>query len=142
MDKAFHNGFEYLLHPPPTLQPILELFQRENISDDASGVLMEAVLEGMAEYYSKELSQKLKRGNELSAAKCQFLGHGVPLGFKIIDKRYTIDEETAPIVKRIFEMYIAGNKTMADIMRYLNANNITTSQGNSYNKNSLRCFCK
>ena len=30
------------------------LSARENITDDASGVLMEAVLEGMAEYYSKE----------------------------------------------------------------------------------------
>lgn len=29
------------------------LSARENISDDASGVLMEAVLEGMAEYYSR-----------------------------------------------------------------------------------------
>ncbi|HCC34184.1 MAG TPA: recombinase family protein, partial [Ruminococcaceae bacterium] len=37
------------------------LSARENISDDASGVLMEAVLEGMAEYYSVELAQKIKR---------------------------------------------------------------------------------
>jgi len=29
---------------------------RENISDDASGILIEGVLESMAEYYSKELS--------------------------------------------------------------------------------------
>ena len=36
------------------------LSARENISDDASGVLMEAVLEGMAEYYSVELSQKIR----------------------------------------------------------------------------------
>ena len=35
------------------------LSARENIADDASGVLMEAVLEGMAEYYSAELSQKV-----------------------------------------------------------------------------------
>ncbi|MEG1948727.1 MAG: recombinase family protein, partial [Clostridia bacterium] len=35
---------------------------KENISDDASGILMEAVLEGMAEYYSSELGQKVKRG--------------------------------------------------------------------------------
>lgn len=35
---------------------------RENISDDASWILMESVLEGMAEYYSQELSQKIKAG--------------------------------------------------------------------------------
>lgn len=34
---------------------------RENISDDASGILVEGVLESMAEYYSAELSQKVRR---------------------------------------------------------------------------------
>lgn len=34
----------------------------ENISDNPEGVLLESVLEGMAEFYSKELSQKITRG--------------------------------------------------------------------------------
>ncbi len=38
------------------------LSARENISDDASGILVEGLLESMAEYYSAELSQKIKRG--------------------------------------------------------------------------------
>ena len=113
------------------------LSARENISDDASGVLMEAVLEGMAEYFSAELSQKVKRGLTLNAEKCLFTGSGVPLGYKIIDKKFTIDEDTAPIVKRIFEMYLGG-KTMADIIRYLNENGVKTSRGNPFNKNSIR----
>ena len=33
---------------------------KDNISDDASGILMESVLEGMAEYYSAELGTKVK----------------------------------------------------------------------------------
>ena len=110
---------------------------RENISEDASGVLMEAVLEGMAEYFSAELSQKVKRGMQLNAEKCLYTGSGVPLGYKIFDKKFVIDEETAPIVKRIFEMYLAGN-TMAVIIRYLNENGVKTSKGNPYNKNSIR----
>ena len=101
------------------------LSARENISDDASGILMEAVLEGMAEYYSAELSQKVKRGMALTAQKCLFTGSGVPLGYKVVDRKFTIDEEAAPIVKRIFEMYLAGN-TMAEIIRYLNENGVKT----------------
>ena len=38
------------------------LSARENITDDASGILVEGLLESMAEYYSAELSQKVKRG--------------------------------------------------------------------------------
>ena len=98
---------------------------------------MEAVLEGMAEYFSAELSQKVKRGMALTAQKCEFTGSGVPLGYKIIEKKFVIDEETAPIVKRIFEMYLAGN-AMAEIIRYLNENGIKTSKWNPYNKNSIR----
>lgn len=33
----------------------------ENLSDDASSILIESVLEGMAEYYSLELDKKIKR---------------------------------------------------------------------------------
>ncbi|GHU59775.1 hypothetical protein AGMMS49975_27730 [Clostridia bacterium] len=33
----------------------------ENISDSTEGALLESMLEGLAEYYSKELSRKIKR---------------------------------------------------------------------------------
>ena len=38
------------------------LSARENISDDTSEILMESILEGMAEYYSAEHSRKIKEG--------------------------------------------------------------------------------
>ena len=79
------------------------LSARENISDDASGVLMEAVLEGMAEYYSVELAQKIKRGMDINAEKCLSTGGNLALGFKTEDKRIVIDPLTAPIVVKIFE---------------------------------------
>ena len=106
------------------------LSARENISDDASGVLMEAVLEGMAEYYSVELSQKIRRGMDINAEKCLSTGGNVALGFHVdSEKRFQIDPNTAPVVRRIFEMYASG-QSMADIIRYLNANHIKTSYGN------------
>ena len=112
------------------------LSARENITDDASGVLMESVLEGMAEYFSAELSQKVKRGMTLTAEKCEFTGSGVPLGYKIVDKKFVINKEEAPIVRRIFEMYLAGNKMM-EIIDFLNSNGLKTSKGNPYNKSSI-----
>jgi len=113
------------------------LSARENITDDASGVLMESVLEGMAEYFSAELSQKVKRGMTLTAQKCEFTGAGVPLGYRIENKKFVINKDEAPIVRRIFEMYLSG-KTMAEIIRYLNTNGVKTSRRNPYNKSSIR----
>ena len=110
---------------------------RENIADDASGALMEAVLEGMAEYYSKELSQKVTRGMNINAEKCQYNGGVIPLGYYIDnDKKYQIDKDTAPIVTKIFEMY-AGGSTVKQISDELNEKHIKTSRGAEFNKNSL-----
>jgi site-specific DNA recombinase len=110
---------------------------RENISDDASGVLMESMLEGMAEYYSAELSQKVKRGMSINASKYLYTGGVVPLGFTIDhEKRYQLDTSTAPVVVKIFQMYSDGS-TMAEIATYLNSNQTKTSFGNDFNKNSL-----
>jgi hypothetical protein len=40
------------------------------ISDSAEGILLESMLEGMAEYYSAELSEKVVRGLTENALKC------------------------------------------------------------------------
>ena len=63
---------------------------RENISDDASGVLVESVLEGMSEYFSKELSQKVNRNMLRNAEKGFFNGGYPPLGYTVetIDCRW------------------------------------------------------
>ena len=123
----------------------------EYVSDAPYAVLLESVLEGQAEYYSLELSAKVKRGMKINASKCYYNGGSVPLGLKletvevvngpmnkkIAKKKFVIDEEKAPIVQEIFEKYANGS-TMADIIRYLNEKQIKTSQGNEFNKNSIR----
>ena len=113
------------------------LSAKENITDDASGILIEGVLESMAEYYSAELSQKIKRGIAISASKCKFFGGKVPLGYKIDEKKdYVIDEDTAPIVRRMFEM-LAGGYNYAQIARYMNERGIPTATGGKWGKNSF-----
>lgn len=110
---------------------------RENISDDASGILVEGVLESMAEYYSAELSQKIRRGMEINAQKCLANGSNPGLGYKVdSERRYYVDEEEAKIVREIFERYASG-ETVADIIRDLNRRKLTTSLGKLFNKNSV-----
>jgi DNA invertase Pin-like site-specific DNA recombinase len=110
---------------------------RENITDDASGILVEGVLESMAEYYSAELSQKIRRGMDINAEKCLSNGSNPGLGF-VVDKerRFHIDPAAAAIVREIFERYASG-ETAADIVRDLNARLIKTSLGKEFNKNSV-----
>jgi site-specific DNA recombinase len=110
---------------------------RENIADDASGILVEGVLESMAEYYSAELSQKIRRGMSINAEKCLSNGSNPGLGYYVDEeRRFHVDPETAPTVREIFELYASG-KTVAEITKYLNAKQVKTSLGKEFNKNSL-----
>lgn len=110
---------------------------KENITEDPSGIILEAMLEGMAEYYSAELSQKIRRGMKDNALKCKVTGGNIALGYKIgPEKDFEIDPLTAPIVREIFSMYAAGS-TVTQIIDNLNARGLKTSRGVPFNKNSL-----
>jgi DNA invertase Pin-like site-specific DNA recombinase len=114
------------------------LSARENISDDASGVLMEAVLEGMAEYYSVELSQKIRRGMNINAEKCLSTGGNVALGFCADnEKHFQLDPDTAPVVRKIFEMYPSDSPWLTLSIPQCN---ISRLYGNEFNQNSINRF--
>lgn len=78
------------------------LSAKENISKDASGIFIEGVLESMAEYYSAELSQKVKRAIRESYEKGYFIGGFGLFGYDIIDKHWVINETEAAVVRKIF----------------------------------------
>lgn len=88
----------------------------ENIPDSPEGIIMESLLEGMAEYYSAELSQKVLRGLKESYLKGNFTGGLQLFGYKVVDKKNVIDEEEAEIVKEIFTRFAQGEsgKSIAD----------------------------
>lgn len=109
----------------------------ESISDGAEGIILESVLEGMAEYYSADLAEKVTRGMTENALKCRFNGGTIPYGFCIDDEQhYQIDPVQAPLVLEMFRRY-AGGETMSDIVEDLNARGIRTAKSNHFNKNSL-----
>ena len=113
------------------------LSAKENIADDASGILVEGVLESMAEYYSVELSQKIHRGMAINAEKCLSNGSNPGLGFKVDgERRFYVDEEEAAIVREIYERYASG-ETKAEIIRDLKRRRVKTSLGKEFSPNSL-----
>ena len=66
------------------------------------GIILENVYIGIAEYYSAELSQKVLRGLNENRKKGLFCGGSVPYGYRVENKRLTIDEDKAAVVKYIF----------------------------------------
>ena len=109
----------------------------ENIADGPEGIILESVLEGMAEYYSANLSQNVLRGMHQKAEQGKYMGGTIPLGYKIdADKNYVIDENTVCVVKRIYEMYADGY-TIKEICQELNAAGHKSSTGKKFSYNSL-----
>lgn len=107
----------------------------EAISDDPTGIIVESLMEGMAEYYSAELSAKIRRGMDDNARKFMTLG-AVPLGYcRGKDGKYQIVESEAAIVREIFKRVLT--EPIADILQDLNARNISTKSGKPWVKSSM-----
>lgn len=112
------------------------LSAKESITDDASGILVEGMLESMAEYYSAELSQKVKRGIKESLIKGNFIGGYGLFGYSIVDKKWTINPYEARIVKEAFTRYSNGEKAK-DIAEWMNAQGVKNRAGNDFGVNAF-----
>ena len=114
----------------------------ENISEGPEGIILESMLEGMAEYYSAELSEKVIRGHTENALKCKYNGGTPTFGF-IIDKEkcYQIDPHTAPVVLECFTRY-ANGATMKEVMQYLVESGFTTVRGRKIDLNFIARLLK
>ncbi len=87
----------------------------EHIPDGPEGILLASLYEGLAEYYSAELSQKVTRGMRESAIKGKVIGT-VTYGFQKSESGYhERNSETAPILEEAFIRYYNG-ETVPDIV--------------------------
>ena len=109
---------------------------KENISKNPEGIILESLLEGMAEYYSAELRQKVTRGMRESALKGKHMGGTTPLGYKSENGILTIDPATSHIVEEAFRLYAEGT-SVADICRQFDEKGYRTSRGAKFNKSSF-----
>lgn len=80
-------------------------------TDSPEGQVMETVMVGMAAYYSRNLAKETKKGMNENAYKAIFNGGYAPLGYKIVDKHYVVDEKEAEAVRLIFNLYLDGKDT-------------------------------
>lgn len=138
MDRFARNRYDSAIYKYKLKKNGVRIFYaKETIPDGPEGIILESVMEGYAEYYSENLSQNVKRGYYDSALELKTLGQ-IVLGLKKgPDGRFEIDPATAPIVRRIFEEYAAGERAK-DIYKRLNAEGYRTSRGGLFNKNSIR----
>lgn len=108
------------------------------IEDSPEGVLVESLLEGLAEYYSKNLARGVLRGMRENALKCQSTGGRTPFGYKVDKdtKKFVIDEGAAHVVRDIFQMYADGH-TIAEICEHCNSRGYRNGSGKPFTRSSM-----
>ena len=107
----------------------------ENIPDTPEGIILESLLEGMAEYYSAELSQKVKRGMNETRLKGNFTGGTIIYGYNVENHKVVINEEQAEVVRFIYEQYALG-VYVKDIIQKLNEKHIY-NRGKPFARNTI-----
>ena len=115
----------------------------EQAEDNATGRLLEGIIESVDEFYSENLAQEVVRGMRESASRGFFLGSTAPFGYKRVKvndggkERPTleVDPATAPVVREIFEKSLRGSG-LKEICKELNDRGVT-NRGKRWYKGTL-----
>ena len=120
LDRFSRNKYEATIHKHTLKENGVRLISAmENIPDSPEGIILESLLEGMNQYYSAELKQKVNRGLRESWSKGLATGGGRVFGYDIVEKRYVINEYEANIVQEAFSLYVQGSqvRAIADVFK-------------------------
>lgn len=107
----------------------------EPIIDGPFGSLIERIIEWFDEFYSINLSGEVKRGMTERVER----GGAVSIpafGYNIVDKKYVINPDTAPIVRQIYADYLNGMGAL-QIAHKLNDMGIRTTRGNLWENRTV-----
>ena len=116
----------------------------EQADDTATGRLLEGIIESVDEFYSENLAEEVRRGMREAASRGFWVASRTPYGYNRVmvqdgaKKRPTleIDPDTAPVVKRIFDMAESATG-MTEITRTLNSEGIASATGKLWSKNGV-----
>lgn len=114
----------------------------ENLDDSPESVVLESVLEGFSEYYSKNLARETRKGLKETALKAKFTGGCPPLGYDLdADHNYVINEIEAQAVRDIFQAVLDGTGYTA-LMQDLNRRGLKTKFCRPFGKTSFHDILK
>ncbi len=141
LDRFARNKYEAAIHRKHLKDNGVKLLSAmENIPETPEGVLLESLLEGMNQYFSEELAQKVSRGLHESRMKGHCIG-SVSFGYtKENNKMLTINENEQKVLQRIFEDYASG-KTILQISRDFEKEGIT-NKGRKFIPETIRDILK
>ena len=81
----------------------------ENIDGSPESIILESVLEGMSEYYSRNLAREVQKGKKETAYKCSHNGGVPPIGYQVDGSgKYHVDPIESKWIIKAYEMKASG----------------------------------
>ena len=91
-------------------------FQNDNINTlDEDSELRLSIMSSIAQDELRKLSSRIKFGHQQAIKSKVVLGNSRLFGYRKDNKRLVIDEEQAPMVRELFELYASGEYSMKQI---------------------------
>jgi site-specific DNA recombinase len=143
MDRFSRDRYQSLLYKGELKKHGVQFISvLENLDNSPESIILESVLDGFNEYYSRNLARETMKGLKENARKAKYTGGTLPLGYDADeDKNYVINEEEAKIVKKIFYDYLDGS-SIKKIAEDLNLKNYKTKLGNKFSIYSVSNILK
>lgn len=138
LDRFARNRYDSAVHKAELKKyGVRVVSATENITDEPEGIMLEGLLESLAEYYSANLSKHVKRGMRECVLAGNYTGGIPPYGFKVENKKLVADENTAPVIWYVFEQYAKGVPKKV-IIDELNKRSVLSYSGRALTINSLQ----
>ncbi len=136
-DRFSRNTYEQIINEHTLEKNGVKLISAtEYIPEASSGSFMKGMIINFNDYYSKELSEKVRRGMRETRIKGNFQGGVTLYGYKVQDHKILIDEEKAEIVRFIFEQY-ANGFYVCEIIDQLTKKGILAKGNKPFHKNTI-----
>lgn len=125
---------------------IVELFDKQNASfvsitqhfntTTSMGRLTLNILLSFAQFEREVTGERIRDKIAASKKKGMWMGGRVPLGYELIDKKLTIDNNFSDTVKIIFDKY-TELKSVGKLKEYLDNSNLKSRSGKPFSKGNL-----
>ena len=118
------------------LNPFIKMLKEDDSLSESANIFF-GIFASMAENEGFLRKQRTKRGKEKRRSEGFYIGCKIPFGYKVVNKRYVIDENDSETVRRIFNEYVTGYSMRKIARNLVDENRFRT---NDYDTATAKCL--
>lgn len=129
------------------INPYMKMLKDDRSLDESANIYF-GIFASMSENECYLRKSRMKRGRERKRKLGLYYGGNIPMGYKVVDEKFVVNEDEAKIIRRIFNDYITGKSTYMIAQELLdegkwktNVNNLLGMKQNVLNSLCYEAYC-